>query len=183
MQPGQVLHANGGLCVPSLAGQGPVIMPGEFSYQLWAIERLSGQRVALPIVHLSDLHRRSFFLMGIPADQNLRHTLRLYDFDAHSSTLVTVRVWSTDIFPDERVLAETSVTLTPPPRVYPNIYALPGYAQLGSLRDLFPEITRWPPMVHVELISEDPDRRLWAMMTITSNINGQVTIVTPDQER
>lgn len=133
---------------------------------------------------MSELHRRPFFLMGIPGDQSLRHTLRVYEFDGHQSTKVTVRIRAVAFFSNEEsILASTSVILTLPSRVQGNTYDLPGYAQLGNLRELFPELVRWPPLFHIEIISEDADRRLWAMLTITNATTGQVTVVTPDQER
>jgi hypothetical protein len=172
----QQIGGIGGICAPLFAAKGPLVVPAGFDYALWVVETTRGRRFSIPAVRAAAMHRTPFHVMGIHVNPSVRHTVRLYELAGNERTGVTVRL----IANDGRELSSRKVSLSAPPHAGAAYY-VPGFAQFGSLAELFPDVVNWPAIVHLQIVPESSDRLLWAMVTITDNITQDVTVIAPDQ--
>ena len=101
-------------------------------------------------------------LINVGCGPEVRAALRIYGLSEEAAN-AAVRIYSND----EQLLAEAVVPLDGTPR----------YAGILSLADTFPAI-RATDRVRVHVTSPEGDK-LWAFVTITSNVTQHVAVVTP----
>ncbi|HYM60634.1 MAG TPA: hypothetical protein VEZ11_07060 [Thermoanaerobaculia bacterium] len=167
----------------------PVLYPHPGSY-LWItkpgnahvtfnlrIQDLSRQALTwgteIPVLHDSSAHTGVIELLSVPLDSRFRQTLRVYDFDDAFGRRVRLR-----IYPSTSNEAAVDVELkltTPSGGDFANV---PGYAQVGSFVDAFPQLAALDN-VRVELTPIDAGLRFWAFVTVTNNETQHVTTITP----
>jgi len=120
---------------------------------------------AIPVVHETDF-RPVVRLHAVPADARFRDTLRIYGYLRGGSAKVRIIDEA-----NNAVIASTELTLPEPQ----DRTSYPPFAQIGSLRDTFPQIAAFEN-VGVEVESE----LVWAFIGVTNNETQHVTIIAPE---
>jgi len=126
----------------------------------------------IPVVRESDVHTDGLTLLDIPTDQRFRATLRVYDFDGAVDNLVLVHFFDLN---GNVVLAEVPLRLSSPSGVADTL--VPGFAQVLSLSDTFPELAG--RRLRIEITPLTQGVRYWAFVSVTNNETQHVTTVTP----
>lgn len=132
----------------------------------------------IPIVREADARTDVIELLNVPTDLRFRQMLRIYDFDGQNGKRARVRIFDQT---NDSELASTIVTLSPGPTNDPtlNMYPeLPGYEQIGSLADVFPQLAV-TSKVRLTIEPIDPGLRFWAFVSVTNNETQHVTTITP----
>ncbi|HEV7765070.1 MAG TPA: hypothetical protein VGQ76_08725 [Thermoanaerobaculia bacterium] len=126
----------------------------------------------IPIVREHDFTSGPMSIIGIPVASEYRHTLRIYDLDAHDGGQVAIRFYA-DSETTPRVSLTRSLFVPQPPLQWSDGTALqPGTIQLdvGSLLSLTGVNT-----LRVDVEPLDADLRLWSFVSVTNNETHHVT--------
>lgn len=127
----------------------------------------------IPVVREADVFTGTLTLINIPTDDRFRCALRVYDFDGASRNTVRLRVYASD---ETTPAAEIQLTLSTPSGIDDSTY--PGYAQIGSLMDAYPQL-RSASTARVEITPLTSGARIWAFVSVTNNETQHVTTITP----
>lgn len=150
---------------------------GRVSFNL-RIQDLSRQALSwgteIPVVSENDVRTDVVHLLNVPTDTRFRQTLRIYDFDGRLGKQVLLRAYSIN----EKLLLETTITLSNGDSAADSHPAFPGYAQIGGLTEQYPQL-RSEDRVRIELRPVSPALRFWAFVSITNNETQHVTTITP----
>lgn len=126
----------------------------------------------IPVVRQQDVHTDRLTLLDVPTDTRFRSALRIYDFDGSSGSVVLVRVFDLS---GADVLAETTLQLNSPGGI--SDPSVPGFAQVLSLSDTFPQtINR---RLRIEITPQTAGLRFWAFVSVTNDETQHVTLITP----
>lgn len=132
----------------------------------------NGWGTRLPVVREHEFGER-VTLINVPSASDYRLALRVYGASASTDAAeIEVRLYDDA---DRRLLASASLPLQRPHAVQE---LTPLYAQVLSLHDLFPELSR-ARMPRVEVTSRRSDVAIWGFISVTSNATQFVTILTP----
>lgn len=124
----------------------------------------------VPVVRWSRVTTSKLRFIQIPMAANLRHTVRIYA-ETPDNPLVVVRYFD-DSAPGSVPIAERTLSL--------QISSAPlqvGFAQLSS-SDLpgLSGVSR----VRIEVVTADPAKRIWGMVSVTDAATQEFSIITPD---
>lgn len=125
----------------------------------------------IPIVRESEFRTKPVQLLNVPWDPAVfRYSLRIYDV-ARVPTRFVVRVYD-----DKGSLGEVHVTtfLTDPSPLFP---FEPAFTTVDITQAMILE--RAARSLRVEVEPLDPYSRFWAMLTVTSSVTSDVSLITP----
>jgi IPT/TIG domain-containing protein len=117
----------------------------------------------IPVVTDRDFRSDFLALIDVPGGPNFRNTLRIYSLDPQTS--VHVRLVNSD---STRVEDEMDVDLRDPADIYH-----PGYAQVPDVG------VSSGGRIEIEPRGAGAGKRIWALLSATSNDTQQITIVAP----
>lgn len=154
------------------------VTPGASTTFNVRIQDLSRQSLTwgteIPVVREADTFTGTLTLIGIPTDDRFRVALRIYDFDGAFNDPVRLRVFAGD---DTTPIAETQLALSSPSGLSDD--SSPGYAQIGSLADAYPQL-RSTPVARVEIAPLVGGMRIWAFASVTNDDTQHVTTIRPN---
>ncbi len=136
--------------------------------------------VDIPVVRESEFSDR-VTLVDVPIDAAFRHSLRIYDPQTGDRT-VRVRIFeflgvAARVEPGNP-LVDITVTLKGHPPTNGVIWAYAAEGAIHNLTAVFPVLAT-VSAVRIDIDPIDPGAKLWAFVTVTSNVTQEVTTVTP----
>lgn len=150
-----------------------------FHYSLRAVDTSKNALdagVEVPVVRESAASQSKIVLPTVPIDARFRPLLRVFDIDAQPITQVRVNIFDVN---GGATLASVVLSLVAPLSRPTVAYPIePGFAQIGSWLDTFPQLSG-RSAVRLEVTPVTPGLRFWAFVTITNNDTQHVTVVTP----
>lgn len=125
----------------------------------------------IPTARESSAATKPIDLLIVPADDNFRSLLRVYDFDAAPGHAVLVRLYKPTFTltnpATDQLLSETTLDFQLPT----DTFNYPGYAQMNIPSGVSP--------VRIEIIPLNEGLHFWAFVSVTNNATQHVTLVTP----
>jgi hypothetical protein len=125
----------------------------------------------IPTVRESSAATKAIDLLIVPADDNFRSLVRVYDFEPAAGHAVLVRLYKPTVTltnpATDQLLSETTLNFQVPS----DTFNYPGYAQMYVPSGVSP--------VRVEIIPLSEGLRFWAFASVTNNATQHVTLVTP----
>lgn len=145
--------------------------------------QLSTWGTELAVVNESELLSGRSVLINIPAGEEFRHTLRVYEIDGATDAEFEVFLLAANpIFPGasippqpDQVLGSKRFRLTSPPSGEAD--RSPAYLEIGNLNDIA-EIGGAHRLV-VRVVPVNPNMRYWAFISVTNNETQHVTTILP----
>ncbi len=137
----------------------------------------------VPVVREQQFYQRPFYLLGIPTASQFRVFLRIYDLDAGTDDVVTVRAF--DAFSERPSFGSIDFTLSAPTAA-PKLVGTtkPSYAAVQDIVHVFPGMldSTGKPVTsafNLEITPKTPGLKIWAFASITHNDTQHVTTITP----
>jgi len=141
----------------------------------------------IPVVWERDLLAGPIWLLDVKTEARYRTTLRIYDafqadtpFTVRFYDMETLRAGTRELLLETTMTTHTRVTPVPEGR-FPE---RPGYAVVASLAATYPQLTSAGAVAieiipHSNLLPPFPEKRFYALASITNNTTQEVTTVFP----
>lgn len=130
----------------------------------------------LPAVRANEFTDR-IVLIGITLKLPFTQTLRIYEDGNRGNLQFRLRFFNASETLTERIVTTHAAPSSGMPP-YGDEY--PAGLQVDNLVAAFPELTLWPPAVHLEITPIEPGTRFWAFVSLTNRTTNEVSLVVPE---